>query len=298
MPDAAAANVTATWNLVRDVRQLFDFPFMTHAIEAGTIVAVTAAVVGWFMTLRRQTFAGHTVAVVGFPGAAGATLLGISATAGYFTFCIAAALVIAALPHAAHRSFSEESAVTGALQAFLLACGFLFSTLYRGNLSGVYSYLFGSFLGITATQVQTLLLIALAALAVVVAIGRPLFFASVDPDVAAARGAPVRALGVVFLVLLGVAAAETSEITGSLLVFALLVMPAATARQVTARPGAGLALSIGVALVVTWLGLGVAYYSPYPIGFFVTTFAFAAYVASRGATVVRSFVARRQRVWA
>jgi zinc/manganese transport system permease protein len=270
-----------SWNPVTDLRQMWAFPFMVNAFRAGTIVAVVAGAMGWFMVLRRQSFAGHTLALVGFPGAAGAALIGVSATYGYFAFCIVAALVIAAIPRAGQEAGGNESALTGTIQAFLLACGFLFTALYKGLLGGVTSLLFGSFLGITTSQVWVLLAVAAAGLAVLAAIGRPLLFASVDPDVAAARGVPVRLLSTVFLVLLGAAAAETSQITGTLLVFALLVMPAATAQALTARPALSLALSVLIAVVVTWLGLIVAFYSPYPIGFYVTTFAFAAYVLAR-----------------
>ncbi|WP_240677825.1 metal ABC transporter permease [Actinacidiphila soli] len=270
-----------SWNPVTDLQQMWAFPFMVNAFRAGTVVAVAAAVIGWFMVLRRQSFAGHTLAAVGFPGAAGATLIGVSATYGYFAFCLTAALVIAAIPRAGRDAGGGESALTGTIQAFLLACGFLFSALYKGLLGGVTSLLFGSFLGITTTQVWVLLAVAAAVLAVLAAIGRPLLFASVDPDVAAGRGVPVRLLSTVFLILLGAAAAEASQITGTLLVFALLVMPAATAQTLTARPALSLALSVLIALAVTWLGLITAYYSPYPIGFYVTTFAFAAYVLAR-----------------
>jgi zinc/manganese transport system permease protein len=153
----------------------------------------------------------------------------------------------------------------------------------------VNSLLFGSFLGITNQQVVVLAVVAVVGLVAMALIGRPLLFASIDGDVAQARGVPVRALGVAFLVLLGLAAAEASQITGSLLVFALLVMPAATAQRVTTRPVYSLTLTVVVGLVVTWLGLAAAYYSPYPIGFWVTTFAFAAYVLSHlaGAGLVR-----------
>ncbi len=274
-------SVIFSLNLVQDVQQLFAFPFMVHAFQAGTIVAILAAAIGWFMVLRRQSFAGHTLAVVGFPGAAGATLIGLSASWGYFAFCIGAALVLAGLTRSTTKGLGEDSAVTGTVQAFLLATGFLFATLYKGFLDGIYSYLFGSFLGITSSQVTTLLIVAVVALAVLAMLGRPLFFASIDADVAAARGVPVRLLGTAFLVLLGIGAAETSQITGTLLVFALLVMPAATAQLITKRPGYGVGLSIVLSLVVTWLGLGVAYYSPYPIGFFVTTFAFGFYLAAQ-----------------
>jgi zinc/manganese transport system permease protein len=276
-----------SWNLVTDVHELVQYRFMAHAFEAGTVVALVAAPIGWFMVLRGQAFAGHTLAVVGFPGAAGAVLLGISASIGSFAFCVAAALVIAAVPRVRGGSASEESAVIGTVQAFALACGFLFATLYAGNLSGVNSLLFGTFLGITSTQVAWLAVGGALALVGLAAVGRPLLFASVDPEVAAGRGVPVGALSVAFLVLLGLAAAETTQITGSLLVFALLVLPAATAQVCCTRPASGLLLSVALALGVTWLGLAVAYFSPYPIGFWVTTIAFGGYVVARLAAARR-----------
>jgi zinc/manganese transport system permease protein len=270
-----------TWDLVRDVRQALEFPFMVNAFRAGFVVAVLSGLVGWFVVLRRQSFAGHTLAVVGFPGAAGALLVGVSAAYGLFASAVAAGLLIGLLPRSARRGQSEESAVTGTVQAFALACGFLFVNLYGGFLSSATALLFGSFLGITSQQVATLAVVAVVALAVLAAIARPLLFASVDPDVATARGVPVRALSVVFLVLLGCAAAEVAQVTGSLLVFALLVVPAATAQTLTSRPAAGALLTVVVGVGVTWSSLFAAYYSVYPIGFFLTTFAFAAYLLAQ-----------------
>lgn len=267
-----------TWNLVQDIRQVLEFPFMVNAFRAGTIVAVLSGLVGWFMVLRKQTFAGHALAVVGFPGAAGAVLVGISATYGLFAFAVVAALLIALVPGDRGPGLSEEAAVTGTVQAFALGCGFLFVSLYGGFLSGVNALLFGSFLGITSQQVLVLLLVAVAAIAVLTLIGRPLLFASVDPAVAAARGVPVRLLSVTFLVLLGVAAAEVSQITGTLLVFALLVVPAATAQTLSPSPLVSVALTVALGLTVTWVALFVAYYSPYPIGFFLTSLAFITYL--------------------
>jgi zinc/manganese transport system permease protein len=279
-----------SWNLSSDLRQLFEFHFMVNAFRAGTIVAIVAGAMGWFMVLRRQTFAGHTLALTAFPGAAGAIWLGLNATIGYFAAPTASALVIASVPRSvATQTHSQESAVIGTVQAFALACGVLFVTLYKGFLNSLTDLLFGTFLGITDGQVTTLLVVGVAVLIVLWAIGRPLFFASIDPDVAAARGVPVRLLGVSFLLLLGLAVAEASQITGALLVFALLVMPAAAAQQITARPALSLALTIAIALTVTWVGLSVAYFSPYPIGFFVTSFAFGIYVA---ATVTRRLIDR------
>jgi zinc/manganese transport system permease protein len=276
-----ADSTRLTWDVADDVRQMFAFPFMVNAFRAGTIVAILAAVIGWFMVLRRQTFAGHTLALVGFPGAAGASLVGVSAQFGYFGFCTVAAVAIGALPRVASQNHGDESALIGTVQAFALACGFLFVSLYGGNLSGTTSLLFGTFFGITNSQVVVLLAVALVAIALVGVAARPLLFASIDPDVAAARGLPTRWLSIGFLVLLGVAAAEVSQVTGSLLVFALLVLPPATAQRVSARPSVSLLAGVVIALLVTWIGLAAAFFSPYPSGFWITTLAFGGYVAAR-----------------
>jgi zinc/manganese transport system permease protein len=274
-----------SWNPVADVQQLVSFPFMVNALEAGTIVAVMAGVTGWFMVLRRQTFAGHSLSVIAFPGAAAATLAGLPVAVGYFSFCGISALALAGIA-GSRRSLSAESAAIGSLQALALALGFLFVSLYHGVLNGLDSLLFGTFLGITSGQVTVLLAVAIVTIVLVAAAGRPLFFASVDADVARASGVPVGLLGFGFLLVLGLSVAETSQITGALLVFALLVTPAATAHQLTARPAIGIALSVAIALAVTWLGLALAYFSIYPVGFFVTSLSFALYVLVRLARVV------------
>lgn len=277
-----------SWNPITDLQRMWSFPFMVNAFCAGTIVAVLAGVMGAFMVLRRQSFAGHTLSLIGFPGAAGAVLIGVAASYGYFAFCLAGALVIAALPRAGRGGYSEESAVTGTVQSFALGCGFLFVALYKGFLNGINALLFGNFLGITTEQVALLGIVATVSLTILGVIGRPLAFASIDPDVARARNVPVRVLSVAFLVLLGAATAEASQITGTLLVFALLVMPAATAQALTARSVRALALTVAIGLIITWLGLSVAYYTPFPAGFFVTSFAFAGYVGAQAVHHARS----------
>jgi zinc/manganese transport system permease protein len=278
-------------NPISDLEELTRFPFMVNALEAGTIVAVMAGAIGWFMVLRRQTFAGHTLSVIAFPGAAGATLAGLSLALGYFGACGIAALVLSAVSRQAGAGRAGETAAIGTVQAFGLGLGFFFVTLYSGQLANLEGLLFGTFLGITAAQVQTLLWVALAALTLLALIGRPLIFASVDEAVARASGVPTGLLATAFLLLLGLAVAATAEITGALLVFALLVTPAATAQQITARPARGLALSVALALAVTWLGLGIAYFSPYPVGFWVTSLSFGLYVAVR---LLRGVIARER----
>ncbi len=271
-------------NPITDIHELLVYPFMVNALEAGTIVAVMASIAGWFMVLRRQTFAGHTLSVMSFPGASGAALAGLPLAAGYFVFCAAAALVIAAGSRSNQQhSLSQETAVTGTVQAAGLALGFLFLSLYGGVLENLEALLFGSFLGITTTQVTTLLAITLAVLSFFAIAGRPLLYSSVDELVAGASGVPVRALQVAFLLVLGLAVAATAQITGVLLVFALLVAPAAAAQQLTSRIGLGLALSVLLALTVTWVGLGLSYFSNHSVGFFVTSLAFGIYIVSRTA---------------
>jgi zinc/manganese transport system permease protein len=275
-------------DLVSDVRQLLEFPFMVNALEAGTIVAVLCGVVGWYVVLRRQSFAGHTLSVMAFPGATGATLIGLPGSLGYYLACGAAALAMAPARRGRAPGQGTETAAIGTVQAVGLAAGFLFLSLDNAVLGGPETLLFGTFLGISRGQVLGLLLVALAALAAVAVIGRPLLFATLDRDVASARGLPVRTLDAVFLLVLGATVAATSQITGALLVLALLVAPAAAAQQLTMRPLAGLVLSVGLAVLIAWLGLGIAYFSIYPVGFYVTTIAFALYVLARVVRRVRA----------
>lgn len=267
---------------VSDLQQLTQFPFMVNALAAGTVVAVMAGVVGWFMVLRRESFAGHSLSLMAFPGATGALLVGVPAATGFFVFCGCSALVIGGASGWTGRgNRAHESAVTGAVQAFGLGCGFLFLSLHESVLADYESLLFGSFLGITHGQLLLLVLIALATLGFFAIVGRPLLFASIDEQVAQASGVPARALAMGFLLVLGLAVAATAQITGVLLVFALLVAPPATAQLVTARIGASLALTVVIGVLISWVGLTLAYFFDYPVGFFITSVAFAVYVLAR-----------------
>jgi zinc/manganese transport system permease protein len=269
---------------------MWSVPSMVNAFRAGLAVALLAGVVGWFMVLRRQSFAGHSIAITGFPGAAAAVYLGASATLGYFGFCVGSALLIAVLARGSGTGAGERahsSALIAVVQAFALALGAVFLDLYGGFLSSTSAFLFGDFLGITNADVLTLVAVSLAVLVAMAVIGRRLLFASIDPAVAVARGVPVRALNILFLVLLGATVAEVSKLTGSLLVFALLVMPAATAQVLTARPGLSLLLTVVLGVFVTWFGLAWAYFGNQATGFTITSLAFACYVLAYAAKSVR-----------
>jgi zinc/manganese transport system permease protein len=264
-----------------DLRQLTAFPFMVNALEAGVIVAVLAAVVGWYVVLRRQTFASHTLSVMAFPGATGAALAGLPTALGYYVACAAAALAIGALGPDHPGGRRTGSAAIGTVQTVGLAAGFLFLSLNQAILGGPETLLFGTFLGITRAQVLVLLAVAAGSLAALSALARPLLFASVDRDVARASGVPVALVEGAFLLILGLAIAAVSQLTGALLVFALLVAPPASAHLITMRPLAGLCLSVALALAIVWIALALAYFTIYPVGFYVTTLAFAVYVGTR-----------------
>ena len=270
-----------SWDLLADLQLLLQFHFMQNALLVGTIVAVLAGAVGYFVVLRGQSFVAHMLSQVGFPGAAGAVLVHASPIAGLIVFCITAALGVGAVGGRLDAGRRSESAAVGTILAFSLGLGLLFTRLYSGTAQGVYAFLFGTILGITDRDLLITLVTAGLALAVLVVIGRPLFFASVDPDVAQARGVPVRILSFAFLVLLALGVAEAVQVVGTLLIFALLVAPAAAAQRVTARPLQGFVLTVGLSLLFTWLGLAAAYFSNRPAGFLITTFAFGTYVLIR-----------------
>lgn len=279
---AIADAVGPSWDLVADYQIITHYHFMQNALLAGTLVAIIAGVVGYFMVIRGQSFAGHSLANVGFAGATGAALVGASPILGLFVAGVLAALGIQVLGLGARQTRQNDIAV-GAIFTASLALGYLFlhlSTSAYGN--AIYDVLFGNPLGISDGDVHVILW-ATVVLAVVGIVGaRPLLFASLDPDVAAARGVPVRALGFGYLVVLALVVALAVQVIGVLLIFALLVTPAAIANVLTTRPPVAIALAVGLGLMFTWLGMVVGFFAPYPVGFFITTFAFAAYVVVRG----------------
>ena len=258
-----------------------DYPFMVHALLGGAAVAVAGALVGWFVVARRQAFAAHTLSVMAFPGASAAALAGAPLAAGYLVACVTGAVAIAAGTRGTPPgSRAQETAVVGSVQAAGLAVGFLLLSLYGGVLENLDALLFGSFLGISADDVLVLWAVTGAAGAFLAVAGRPLLFGTVDPEGARAAGVPVSALSAAFLVVCGLAVAATAQITGALLVFALLVAPAAAAQRLVSSPAAGISLSLLLGLAMVWAGLLAAYYSGWPVGFWVTSIALAVYVGA------------------
>lgn len=285
-----------SWDLLADVQLLFHYHFMQNAYLAGTLVALAAGIIGYFMVVRDQSFAGHSLANVGFAGATGAALFGIPPVVGLFLAGLLAAVGIQTLNIAARQNRQSDIAV-GAVFTASLALGFLFIRLSTSEYAAnVYNVLFGNVLGISDSDVGVIAWSTLLLLGVLVVIARPLFFASLDPDVATAHGVPVRALSFGYLVLLALEVAVAVQVVGVLLIFALLVTPAAIAQDVTTRPTRAVLVAVILALLFTWAGLAAGYVFPYPVGFFIATFAFATFVLVRGGRFVRDALLHRQRV--
>lgn len=296
MPIALADAVSPSWDLVADIQILLHYHFMQNAYLAGTLVALTAGIMGYFMVLRSQSFAGHSLANVGFAGATGAVLFGIPPIVGLFLAGVIAAVGIQTLNLAAGHSKQSDIAV-GAVFTASLALGFLFIFLATAEYAAnVYNVLFGNVLGIGDADVGMIVWSTLVLVGALILIARPLFFASIDPDVAAARGVPVRTLAFGYLVLLALVVAVAVQVVGVLLIFALLVTPAAIAQDVTTRPAVAVAVAVALALIFTWVGLAVGYFTPYPVGFFITSFAFGSYALVRGGRFVLDWVRRRHLV--
>ncbi|SSC23165.1 ABC transporter, TroCD-like, partial [Klenkia terrae] len=249
--------------------QILQTTFMQHALVGGSLVALTAGLMGYFVITRQNAFAAHALAHIGFPGATGAILVGAPVTLGLAVFCVGGGLLIGLFG----KRVAEREIATGTILAFATGLGVLFASLATANASTTTNVLFGNLLAISTDQLWLFggfTLLVVVALAV---IARPLVFASVDPAVAEARGVPVRALGVAFVVLLALTVTMAVQVVGTLLLFALVVTPAAAALRLTARPGLVAALSVAFALASVWIGLVLSAVVDLPPSFFVVSVA-------------------------
>jgi zinc/manganese transport system permease protein len=266
-----------TWNVLADIAAIFQYQFMVNAYLAGTVVAVVAGAIGYFVVLRGSAFAAHALSHIGFAGATGAVVLGINPIFGLLAFTMGSGTAIGAL---GNRLRSRDVTI-GIVLAWTLGLGVLFISLYTGYAQEAYALLFGEILGISVNEVLVTSVVAGLALAALVAMYRPLLYSSVDQDLARARGVPTLALSVAFMAVLALAVTDAVQVVGVLLIFALIVTPAAIAVRFTSRPSSAIAAGVALALAFTWLGLAISYYSPHPVSFFITTLAFATYVAVR-----------------
>ena len=246
-----------------DLANMFDQPFMRNAFIAGTFIAVAAGLVGYFLVLRAQVFTGDALSHVAFTGGLAALVIGLDLRVGLFGACILFAVVIGLLgPHG-----RADDTIIGSVFASILGLGALFLTLYTtsnsaSNATGGVNVLFGSIFGLSGSDATSAAVIATGVSVALLAIARPLLFASVDDAAARARGVPVRGLGVAFLVLVGITAGEATQAVGALLLLGLLAAPGGAAQRLSARPFRALAISSSIAVLSVWIGLTLSYAEP------------------------------------
>lgn len=268
------------WNIIYDLRLMLLYPFVDYEFEAGTIIAVVAGAVGYLVVVRRSSFATHALGHIGFSGAAGAVLLGTQAILAYYGLLASTTVTGSAIgllgKKAAHRDVE-----IGTILAVSLAFGLFFISLYNGYATLAYSILFGQVTGINPEQVWLTLLTGVAVLGLLAILYRPLLFASLDEEVAEAKGVPTTLLAVAFMIMLAVTISIAVTVIGVLLSFAVTVTPAAVAMRLAKRPLTAVLISVGVALFGVWAGIFVAFYENAPASFFIVIIVFLIYLAVR-----------------
>jgi zinc/manganese transport system permease protein len=256
------------------MRRMFDYDFMRNAFAAATIVAIVSGVVGYFLVLRGQTFAGHALAHVGFTGATGAFLIGLTPLWGLLLATVAAGIGMGLMG----ERLAQRDVAVGLVLALALGLGLLFLHFFTAFATQATALLFGNVLAVDVATVWTLLALGTVCLGALAVISRPLLFASLQPELAEAKAVSLRAYGVLFLVIVALATAECAQIVGVLLVFTLMVGPAAAAQRLTTRVGSGVGLAAALALAEAWLGITLAYYTDWPSSFWIAALSAAVYV--------------------
>ena len=263
---------------------MFTYEFMLRAFAAAGVVAVVAGSVGYFLVLRGQTFAGHALAHVGFTGATGAVLIGASPLLGMIMLTLAAGVSMGLLG----ERLSGRDVAIGIVLSLSLGFGLLFLSLSRVHALQGTSLLFGNVLAVSPGTLAVLIGLGLVTLAALTLLSRPLLFASLQPELAEAKGVPIALVSVLFMAVVALAVAQSTQIVGVLLVFTLMVGPPAAAQLLTSRLGVGVALSAGLALLQAWLGITIAYYTDWPTSFCITLLSALVYLGA----VVRSRLRR------
>ena len=275
MRTTTAITITAT---------MLEYDFIRHAFAAAGVAAVVSGLVGYFLVLRGQTFAGHALGHIGFAGATGAVLFGIAPLWGLVGFTLAAGIGMGFLG----ERISGRDVATGVVLSLALGFGLLFLHYYTAFATQVTALLFGNVLAVERSTIATLVVLALVTLAGLAAIMRPLIFASLQPELAEAKGVPLRFVSTAFLAIVALAVSESAQIVGILLVFALMVGPPATAQRLVTGLWSGMALSAVLALAEAWFGIVIAYQTDWPVSFCIAALSALGYFLTRGIIAPRS----------
>lgn len=263
-------------NLLIDFQNMWHFGFMRNALIAGAVISIVAGIVGYFVVIRRLSFAAHALSHAGFAGAAGAVLIGLNPLFGLLAFTIAGGLTIGSLG----KKVINRDVQTGSVLAFMLGLGVLFISLYKGYASQTYSILFGEILGISKQSLIISIVVAILVILTILVIFRPLLFSSLDEEVAEAKGIKTMFIGLIFMFILAITTSIAVQIVGVLLIFALLVTPAAVSQKLTKSPISGIIVSVLVSLSSTLIGLFLSFYISFPVSFFIIAIVFIEYIAA------------------
>ena len=269
-------------NPISALAEMLAHPFIVNALVAGTAIAIVSGLVGYFVVLRGQVFAGDALGHVAYTGAFAALALGLDLRIGMFAATIGAGLILGLL---GGRSIADDVTI-GTVFSWVLGLGVFFLAYYTmhdstSNGAANVNVLFGSIFGISTSDMWAAVAVAAVLVVAILTIARPLLFASIDSAVAGAAGVPVRALGALFLALVGAVAAEATQIVGALLLFGLLAAPAAAARRLTPDPWRALWLAALLATASVWAGIVISYAAPaLPVSFAIMTVAAALYAMS------------------
>ncbi len=255
---------------------MFAYEFMTNAFAAAGIVAVVSGLTGFFLVMRGQTFAGHALSHIGFAGATGAGLIGLAPLWGLVGFTVAAGVLMGLLS----ERLSNRDVAIGVILALALGFGLLFLHYYTSFATQATALLFGNVLAVDRVMIVTLAALGTVTLIALAAIMRPLIFASLQPELAEAKGVPLRFISTAFLAIVALAVSACAQIVGVLLVFTLMVGPPAAAQRVTSGLWSGLILSAALALAEAWLGIAMAFYTDWPVSFCIALLSALAYFAA------------------
>lgn len=264
--------------MLKIVNAMLEYDFMRNAFAAAGVAAVVSGLVGYFLVLRGQTFAGHALGHIGFAGATGAVLIGVPSVWGLVGLTVAAGIGMGMMG----ERVSGRDVAIGVVLALSLGFGLLFLHYYTSFAAQATSLLFGNVLAVDRPTIAALIGLGLITVAALAAIMRPLIFASLQPELAEAKGVPLRFVSTAFLAVVALAVSESAQIVGILLVFSLMVGPPATAQRLVSGLWSGIALSVGLALAEAWVGIAIAYYTDWPVSFCIALLSAFAYFVSRG----------------
>lgn len=263
-------------HIITTFTAIFDYEFMRNAFIAGTIAAVTASVVGYFVIIRNLSFAGHALSHVGFAGATGAGLIGLNPITGQLLLTLLTATGMGTLG----KRINKSDMTIGIILAFALGLGTLFMHFYNAYAGQVTTILFGDLLGVSKQLIHSMLIYSALCLTALAIITRPLLFASLEPELAEAKGVSLIKISVFFLLIVAVAVTQASQAVGILLVFTLLIGPAATAFNFTHTIAKGLFATVMIAISIVWIGILLAYFTDLPTSFWISALSLVSYLSS------------------